>query len=195
MTNDEIRNSNQFPMTNAQMVSVIGHWSVWTLIRHSNFVIRVSLRAILMCSAAALFTGCSQYELRGKVIPGPTSQVLVVGKHDSRLEVYGIEGAAVSAMIDPDKANRELAGSVASDAGGEFAIPVEHTGAGFLMYDVRVTARLVKHAPAQRTMALPGGDKRVLIMLAPGEDTLPSQAQDDILKETMEMTRPYRDGP
>lgn len=149
------------------------------------------LVALVLCPWL-LLTGCSGYQLRGKVVDGPTSMVMVVDEHDPRLNQAGLEGASVEVTVDPRSLGRKRLPAVTSEGDGSFAVPIGEVGAGFLQYDVRVLARLAGRQSAEDEMALPGGDKRLLIILAPGQDTYqPTGGADDFLNETLEMSRPY----
>ncbi len=144
---------------------------------------------MMVCAAALLIGGCGGYQLRGKVVPGPASNIQVVNKDDPRLNRPGMPGASVSVMIDPEQLNREDAGSTAADVDGGFALPIDAVGAGFLEYDVQVVSRLNGYSPAVRTIRLPGSDKRLLITLAPGDDRHES-GYHDIVDETRRLGEP-----
>ncbi|MFA7236818.1 MAG: hypothetical protein WC058_08140 [Phycisphaeraceae bacterium] len=124
--------------------------------------------------------GCQSYALRGRVVEGTRSQVLVVDADDPRLAgpgaPAGIGGASVSFMLDPERAGHKSLGGSFTDADGSFQYPVDEVGAGFLEYGLGVTARAAGKSPAQDSMPMPAGDKRLLIMLAPGRDNLPRES-------------------
>ena len=143
-----------------------------------------------LCVTLFAATGCSPYSLDGKVIAGPSPMVMVVSGSDPRLDQPGISGASVDAMIDPDKLSREHGGSTVTDGSGAFSMPIDQTGAGFLIYDVRVVAQATGYKPTEKTMRLPGDSKQLLIVLTPGKGRyLPPKG--DILQDTMEKSRPY----
>ncbi len=125
----------------------------------------------LLASAAGAMVGlsaCSGYALRGKVIEGEASWVFVVDADDPRLSGQGVEGARLDAILDPQRLNRKPAGGGASDPSGDFSVPIGEFGAGVLLYDVLVRAEKQGYIPAEQTFALPGREKRVLIMLQRG---------------------------
>ena len=140
---------------------------------------------------------CSPYQLRGRVIEGGTPAIVVVAANDARLNGYGLPGAVITATLDPDRPLQHIPlDPQITDAQGHFAIPVDATGAGLLEYTVEVNAKLAGHTPVQRTFNLPGGDKRVLIVLAPGqgaddastfEPDVLQPGRDNILEETRRM--------
>ncbi|MHB1155305.1 MAG: hypothetical protein ACYC26_00555 [Phycisphaerales bacterium] len=124
--------------------------------------------------------GCQSYALRGRVVEGTRSQVLLVDADDPRLTgpgaPAGIDGAGISFMLDPEKAGHKSLGGTICDADGSFRYPVDEIGAGLLEYGLGVTARAPGKSPAQDSMPMPPGDKRLLIMLAPGRDNLPRES-------------------
>lgn len=137
--------------------------------------------AITLCAAALLLGGCGGYTLRGKVIDGPASQILVVDKDDPRLGYIGIGGATVQVTVDPESLGRtRLPGHPAADD-GSFDIPIDQPGAGLLEYDVGVVVRHEGHDSAVKTLRLPGGNKRLLVFLARGPDSY--RPTDDPLRE------------
>lgn len=119
-------------------------------------------------ACACVLTGCSSYALRGKVIEGDASMVLVVDASDSRLKQQGLEGASVTVVIDPERLSRETAGSAVSDGSGAFSVSVSEFGAGVLLYNAMVTAECRGYVAAQEILALPGQDRRVLVVLQRG---------------------------
>ncbi len=149
-----------------------------------------------MCMALMLLillaTGCSGYQLQGTVVQGPQSMVLVVNKNDPRLGMPGIGGAALSFTIDPRSLNAQMLPEEMSDPMGRFAVDVPQVGAGVLEYEVEVLSRAKGFAPAARSMKLPSGSKRLLIVMSPGADTY--KHQNDILGETIEMGRQLTPG-
>lgn len=141
----------------------------------------------ILHSAWLILSGCATYELRGRVIEGPTHAMVVLNADDPRFtrDAYGLPGAVVDAVIDPDRPLQQiLLEPQLTEADGSFAIPVSATGAGVLEYNVQLTARLAGHTSIRRSFKLPGRGKRVLIILAPGPDGLPPD-EPDILDETL----------
>ena len=153
---------------------------------------RRAVMLIAMVGAVLLGAGCASYKLRGKAIEGTTPGVFVVEKSDERLQQGGVPGAVVSLTVDPGRLNAEHAGSDISDIEGDFAVPVDQFGAGVLEYQVRLDARLEDHRSVNKQMKLPGSDKRVLIVLAPGNDSTRPKPE-GFLEETMRMGEPYMD--
>ncbi|MCC6679549.1 MAG: hypothetical protein IT445_01480 [Phycisphaeraceae bacterium] len=138
-----------------------------------------------------LLSGCSQYQLSGKVIEGPISTVMVVDKDDPRLHDpnNGLGGVALQTTLDPQNLNRIELPDALSQWSGEFAISVEAAGAGFLEYDAELMAQLAGYSVAVGEFRLPGRSKRVLVVLAPGRDG-PRKKQ-NVLDETMKLGEPY----
>jgi len=154
-------------------------------IKNQKFLPLLLLLLLLPACAAG-------YEMRGRVIEGSISTIVVVNKNDPRLgeQAFGLGGAAIDATLDPQRLNRQHLPRGVSQLNGEFAIPVSAAGAGFLEYDVEVLAQLPGHAPAIGSFRLPGGSKRVLVILAPGAGEAKSR-QDRMLEQTLEMGEPY----
>lgn len=153
--------------------------------------IPTSLRIVTIAVSLIMLSGCAAYELRGKVVDGSVSSVMLVDQDDARLNQTGIANATVRLMLDPDKLSRKDVGTVATQADGSFAIPVSEAGAGLLEYESMVVARYPQMSPAIRFMPLPPSNKRVLITLAPGEDRVDRMMQRDIVRETRELGEQY----
>jgi len=154
-------------------------------------------KLFLLC-IVLLLPACRGYQLRGTVVDGyhpsismTTPGIFVVNANDPRLDTPGLPGATVSLMLDPNDLNAKDAGDAATDASGKFALPVGH-GAGVLMYDAMIIAQRPDHVTAQTITALPGANKRLLIVLPPGIDNY--KPRTDFVDETMEMGKPYLEG-
>lgn len=146
-------------------------------------IMRICTQLLLMVSLLA--AGCSSYQLSGTVIEGAQSAILVVNKNDKRLDLPGINSASLMFTIDPDSLNSKTLPIDISDGGGKFATPVGEPGAGFLEYDLLILCRAAGYASASRKMKLPGGNKRLLIVLSPGADGY--KPKRDIVNETIDM--------
>ena len=72
-----------------------------------------------------------------------------------------------------------------TDSNGNFAVPTSVPGAGMLEYQVSVIARARGHQSFEQIMPMPGGSKRLLIILVPGKDQY--QPTRDVLRETLKM--------
>ena len=142
--------------------------------------------SLLVCFGS----GCETYALRGKVVDGGVSAVMLVDKNDPRLDADGISGATIEATIDPRSLSRQRMPTVSSEADGGISLPVNVTGAGLLEYEAMVVVRYPQMAPAVRFMPLPGSDKRLLITLAPGEDDL-NLMRTDIIEETRQLGQQF----
>lgn len=154
---------------------------------------RVMTIAALSLLLLLLPACASTYELRGRVIEGSVSTVVVVNQNDPRLtdgQSFGLTGAAIDATLDPQNLNRKHLPQTVSMGNGEFSMPVDATGAGFLEYDVEVLVQLPGHAPAINTFRLPGRSKRLLVILAPG-DGAARRSGDRFLDETLKMGEQY----
>ena len=150
-----------------------------------------AVAAALIVLAALLSAGCASYRLQGKVIEGGTPAVLVVEKDDPRLNEPGIAGTVLEVTIDPNRLSASDAGADVSDLQGEFAIPIGEFGAGLLEYDARVIARLRGYQTTNRTIRLPGSNKRLLVILSPGQDNGSAPAKQNVIDETLKWSEPY----
>jgi len=142
---------------------------------------RVCVTTVLL-TMLALASGCqSGYVLRGKVVAGPRSAVMVVPEDDPRLAGPGIDGATVELTMDPRSLGRKkLASSVAMGDGG-FQIPINEFGAGVLEYELGAVVQQEGFQTAEGVFMLPPGGQQLLVILARGHDTY--QAPEDPLKD------------
>jgi len=138
------------------------------------------------CVMLALLSGCT-YQLRGTVVPGPYSSVEIVSKDDPRLTQTGIPDARLEATIDPMRMSQKELGAFMVDGDGHFAIPVDVVGAGAFEYDLELVCRSSGYTPVLEKFRLPGANKRVLVVMAPGKDTL--ERHRDLLEESIEVGR------
>lgn len=142
--------------------------------------------ALLVCVMAV--GGCG-YRLRGTVIEATTSAVLVVDQDDPRLTEPGLPGAVVSLTLDPGHLNAKNLGAHATDMNGRFDVPIGQ-GAGFLEYQLELLCWLSGYQSAQQRLALPGGTKQLLILMAPGQDSY--RPGPDILDESLRIEKQLR---
>ena len=62
---------------------------------------RLRLSALLLLAALfATLPACSAYNLQGKVIDGPASQITIVDAGDPRLDQPGLAGASIETMLE-----------------------------------------------------------------------------------------------
>ncbi len=127
----------------------------------------------MLVIAAVQIGGCSGHHVRGVVLVGENSYVQIVDKNDPRLsQGEPVMGATVTSIVDPQSLDSTRLAGVTTDVSGAFSIPVENFGAGWLEYEMGVTVRRSKFAPAEGFFPLPGSGKRVLVVLAPGRDAV-----------------------
>jgi hypothetical protein len=127
------------------------------------------LLAVLAVLIGFGLTGCESYSLQGVVVEGKSSQVLVVDKNDSRLGMPGLRDARIDVTIDPRTINpRKQAVLTVED--GRFSMPINESGAGFLEYEAAMVIQHEGFVHIEHTMKLPGNNKRVLIIMKPGDD-------------------------
>lgn len=133
-----------------------------------------ALRSALTLTLLAVLAGCNAYTLKGRVIEGDISIVAVVPADDPRVmddsDAPGVANAAIRLETDPARINREIVGETVSDPDGYFEIPFKKMGGYIMMYDVGITGRSKGHTPATFAFKLPPSNKRVLIILKPGND-------------------------
>jgi len=154
-----------------------------------------ALALVLVC-AAVFAVGCaSTYQVRGRVIRGMQANVELIDSDDDRItgQDTSAGGAIVWAVWEPGNGiDRKALGRFVSDAQGNFSIPVDEPGAGFLIYEIELTARRTGHQGVAQTVRVPGMGQRVLITLPHGADTL--RRPDDLLERTLRDAEPYLDG-
>ncbi|MEE9213113.1 MAG: hypothetical protein V3U29_10720 [Phycisphaeraceae bacterium] len=138
--------------------------------------------SLLLIAVLAAVSGCG-YRLRGTVLEGTTPAVLLVENDDPRLSEPGLGGAVLTLTLDPDRLSAKHLGSHQTNVNGQFDVPINEMGAGFLEYDVGLLCRLAGHRAVQHHMRLPGSNKRLLIIMAQGKDMY--KPKPDILGETM----------
>lgn len=148
---------------------------------------RMRPHAVLLLASlgASALAGCAGHQVRGVVVEGQTPGIVVVGKNDSRLQHDGLSGARIELTIDPRSMKPKQLAPTSTDEQGRFEAEVKQPGAGVLEYELFVVARCAGYQSAVQQMPLPGGDKRLLIVLAPGRDTY--KADTNILDETMKV--------
>ncbi len=139
----------------------------------------MALRALALLACASLLCACGSYTLRGRVIAGEASYIVVVDADDPALEGGpGVAGAHVTLSTDPERINREVVGSAVSGPDGYFDTPFDKVGGGFLEYDAGVRVSRSGYQSAEHFFRLPGKSKRLLVVLAPGRDA-PSSREED----------------
>lgn len=138
---------------------------------HNRHRPAISWATVFVAALAPVLGGCS-YALQGRVIRGDASYVEVVDSGDPRLSEpkAGMSGVSIHLQGDPSNIRRKTLGRTASGGNGGFSVPVDEFGAGMLDYDVGVFARRKGCEPAEGYFRLPGSGKRVLVVMAPGDD-------------------------
>ena len=144
---------------------------------------RLNIVAFLASLSASILAGCAGHMVRGIVVEGQTSGIVVVSQNDSRLKQGGLPGTRIELTIDPRSIEPKKLTPASTDENGRFEVAVKEPGAGLLEYELFVVARCAGYQAAVQQMPLPGGDKQLLIVLAPGRDTY--RAEPNILEETM----------
>jgi len=138
-----------------------------------------ALRVSVLMVCALVLSACGSYTLRGRVIAGEASYIVVVDADDPALEGgVGLGGAHVTLSTDPERINREVVGSAVSGPDGFFETPFDKVGGGLLEYDAGVRVSRAGHQSAEHFFRLPGKSKRLLVVLAPGRDSSTSREED-----------------
>ena len=120
--------------------------------------------------AAFAAAGCSSYQLRGKVVEGSVSQILIVDQDDPRLDQPGLANATVEVTVDPQTLARKPLPAQTTAGDGSFAVPIDEIGAGTLEYQAGLIIQRRQYQTAHEILAVPSGGKRVLVTLARGAD-------------------------
>jgi len=153
---------------------------------------RIVGRLVVVMVGMALLTGCTTYTLRGIVVSGDDVGVRVVDKKADVLAAPPIQGARLRFTLDPNRLDRKDVGSVLSGYDGSFELPIDATGAGLLEYDILVNAEAPFFGRVREVIPLPGGDKRVVIMLrrgGPADTGSTGPNTQDVLEESLQYGR------
>jgi hypothetical protein len=140
-----------------------------------------------------LLAGCAPYQLQGIVLPGPAGsmgQIEVVGSKDPRLEQEGLASAQISVTLDPTRLNRKALGRGSTGPTGQFAIPIDEGGAGFLEHEVELIVTRPGYQTASEIFILPAASRRVVVTLPPGKDQRRLD-RSDLLDETLDEAQRY----
>ena len=138
-----------------------------------------ALRVCVIAALACLLGGCGSYTLRGRVIAGEASYIIVVDANDPALDGgSGVQGAVVTLSTDPERLNRKVVGSAVSGPDGWFDTPFDEIGGGLLEYDAGVRVARQGFQSAEHYFRLPGKSKRLLVVLAPGRDQPGTERED-----------------
>lgn len=149
-------------------------------------------RMLALLLFTVMLAGCSSYAIQGRVVRGSTASIQIVDKNDRRLTEDNPTGggAVVKGILEPNTPSEmQSLGQVVTDGQGNFAIPVDAPGAGFLEYEATLIARREGHRGAMTTIDLPRSRQRVLITLPLGPDTL--RVPKGFLDEALEDAKPY----
>ena len=140
---------------------------------------RTIVAATLLLACLSISGGCSGYILRGRVVEGSYSAILVVSEDDSRLDRPGIEGAQLTLYRDPDTLGKTLAGRGTSDPEGYIAMEIAGFGAGFLDEQWLLQVYRSGFQSLEDLVDLPSSKKmRILVMLPTGRSVKPPPMED-----------------
>lgn len=142
-------------------------------------------RLIVGMLALPFLAACGPYKMHGRVVEGDVSYIAVVDEADPRLNGVGLEGVLLRAQLDPGTLSTKTVSQETSDAAGNFSLPVDEWGAGMLDMESAVLARRRGFKSAEGTFKLPSSGRRVLIVLAPGQDPPGWLDEHETVDETM----------
>lgn len=147
---------------------------------------------VLLLAALTLgVTGCSPYRLQGVVIEGSANMIEVVNTDDPRLDRFGVPGASLQVLLDPDRLSPKTIGRGSTNADGQFALPINEAGAGFLIMDVEVMVDAEGFVGTSQEMVLPGGNQRLVVTLKRGQRK-PGDRGNDFQRDTQREVETYR---
>ena len=120
---------------------------------------------LALCMTIPLLSGCgSNYVIRGKAVRGDFSTVSFVSVDDSRLQNEGVINVEIYLFRDPDRGDREVAARVNTNDVGEFVMPVNKYGAGWMIEQWLIHTYRPGYQSAQSIVSLPK-PKQNLVML------------------------------
>ena len=135
--------------------------------------------------------GCGAYRLRGTILDGQLSAVLLVDHDDPRLKQVGLGGAVIELTLDPNSMHPRPLGAAMTGRDGEFDIPIDQAGAGVLEYQLGIMCRLDGYRTIWQIIQLPSSKRQLLIIMTPGPHGAPGPSRvppnQDILKDTLQM--------
>ena len=134
-----------------------------------------------MCMAIPLLSGCgSSYAIRGKAVRGEFSSVSFVSADDSRLQNEGVTNVEVSLLRDPARGDREVAARANTNDVGEFVMPVNQYGAGWMIEDWMIHTYRPGYQSAQSFVSLnkPKMNMVLLVTLGRGKAEKPHMPDD-----------------
>ena len=140
-----------------------------------------SLIVVLVVVAGLLMPGCaSGYVIQGKAIRGEYSSVTFAHPDDSRLQDSGMADVKVFLFRDPSSLGRELVATASSDDRGNFILPINSFGAGWLVEQWMVHTYLPDTQSAESILTLPkqGTNLKMLITLGRGVAVMPKMSDE-----------------
>jgi len=148
-----------------------------------NHMIRLHL-TVLILAWTVLAAGCGSYAVRGKVIEGFDSGVLIVSADDPRLDEPGVRQVRVMVHRDPDSLAQKVVASGTSDSDGFFNIELREFGAGWMDEYWLIETSRSNYSNVVETIRLPANSNRsrLLIIVAPGTQ-LPSEYRDELWED------------
>lgn len=146
----------------------------------------------IMLACAAIVGGMTQaacnsaesgYHLKGKVVRGSESAILIVDQNDERLNFPAVSGASLHLQMDPGRLKARTLATDVSRADGSFDLKVDEFGAGWLQYDVGLFVRRDGFVSAELPFRLPKSSRRVLVMLTEGFGRQLGDIEEDLYGE------------
>lgn len=138
-----------------------------------------------------MLPACGPHTIHGRVVQGDTSYVMVVDKDDYRLDEAdtGVAGVLLRLQLEPGRINRRTVAEQSSGSDGWFELPVDEFGAGLMELEGGLLARRKGFKSAEGAFMLPGGSKRVLVVLEPGRDAPGAFDEEPSAQEQVERYR------
>jgi hypothetical protein len=125
--------------------------------------VRTAARLACGLGLAAALCGCTQHmPLKGKVIQGSIAFIGAVDTQDPRLTGPGLEGATVTALGTGQRTGATVA-TATSNARGDFRLVIADERS--LLGTVEFWGRKAGYLDARTTMAVPGSDRTLLVIL------------------------------
>jgi len=130
----------------------------------------------------ACLTGCATetYYIHGRAVRGDFTSAAFVDPGDTRLQGEGLSGVEVYLIRDPDRGDRSIVARVQSDDRGEFVMPVNAYGAGWMIEQWEIHTYRPGFQSVQSIMTLPKPkeDRALLLTLGRGIAQRPPMDED-----------------
>jgi hypothetical protein len=147
---------------------------------------RMTVRFALLAVVIAGLAGCAtSYALRGKVVEGSFAAAEFVDEGHEQLEQAGLAYASISIYRDPTQPNVRLVASGRTNGRGEFDIPINEFGTGWMVEQWLVQIVKPGYETLESMLPFPsaGKKKQLLIVLTPGLSLPPRPPRENLWGE------------